>query len=461
MNGIKYRKPEEMKDSRIDWYEFIPKEWKTIKGKYVFYNKRVINSGKIKEVISLTLNGVIDRDIYSNDGLQPKDFKGYQEFKKDDLVFKLIDLENINTSRVGIVHKDGLMSPAYIRLTTNRRIVNRFYYYLYYSLYIKKIYNNIGNSGVRSSLNAGDLLDIEIFNLDNLEQQKIANFLDIKTAQFDSIISKKELLIQKLEEAKKSLISEVVTGKVKIIDGEMMPRQPEEMKDSGVEWLGMIPKDWEVKKLKMCSVKLIDGDRGSNYPNKDDFFDKGYCLFLNSSNIKNNLINTDEVMFINEKKHRALGNGSIEIKDIVITTRGTVGSLLYFEKFLPHTKVRINSGMLIIRNSEAVLTCSLLFNLLKSEISKRQYKYLMSGSVLSQLPASVLKNINLPIPKPDEQRIISDFVDQMELNFNNTIKKANNQIVQLKQAKQSLISEAVTGKIDLRDWEITEVGEVQ
>jgi len=156
-----------------------------------------------------------------------------------------------------------------------------------------------------------------------------------------------------------------------------------------------------------------------------------------------------------------LGNGSIEIKDIVITTRGTVGSLLYFEKFLPHTKVRINSGMLIIRNSEAVLTCSLLFNLLKSEISKRQYKYLMSGSVLSQLPASVLKNINLPIPKPDEQRIISDFVDQMELNFNNTIKKANNQIVQLKQAKQSLISEAVTGKIDLRDWEITEVGEVQ
>ena len=82
------------------------------------------------------------------------------------------------------------------------------------------------------------------------EQTKIINFLDHKTAQFDLIITKKELLIKKLEEAKKSLISEVVTGKVKIVDGEMVKRKPEEMKDSGVEWLGQIPGDWEVKRIK-------------------------------------------------------------------------------------------------------------------------------------------------------------------------------------------------------------------
>ena len=92
----------------------------------------------------------------------------------------------------------------------------------------------------------------------NSKQEKIANFLDEKTSQFDLIISKKEKLIERLEEAKKSLISEVVTGKVKVVktdDGyELIKRSSEEMKDSGVEWLGEIPKDWEVKKLNIYLI---------------------------------------------------------------------------------------------------------------------------------------------------------------------------------------------------------------
>ena len=109
------------------------------------------------------------------------------------------------------------------------------------------------------------------------EQEKIANFLDEKASQFDLIISKKEKLIERLEEAKKSLISEVVTGKVKVVkndDGyELVKRNNEEMKDSGVEWLGEIPKDWEVKKLKyITDVKGRIGFRGYT---KEDLVDEG------------------------------------------------------------------------------------------------------------------------------------------------------------------------------------------
>jgi type I restriction enzyme S subunit len=106
------------------------------------------------------------------------------------------------------------------------------------------------------------------------EQRKIANFLDIKTAQFDSIIAKKEQLITKLEEAKKSLISEVVTGKVKIVDGQLVPRPPEEMKDSGVEWLGMIPNEWSLPKLKYHSVRITQGPNPNyekNIPTSERF----------------------------------------------------------------------------------------------------------------------------------------------------------------------------------------------
>ena len=97
----RYRSDDELKDSGVEWIGKIPKDWEVIRGKFLFDNKKIKNSGAINNVLSLTLNGVIDRDINNFEGLQPESFDGYQEFKKDNLVFKLIDLENISTSRVG------------------------------------------------------------------------------------------------------------------------------------------------------------------------------------------------------------------------------------------------------------------------------------------------------------------------------------------------------------------------
>ena len=121
-------------------------------------------------------------------------------------------------------------------------------------------------------------------------------------------------------------------------------------------------------------------------------------------------------------------------------------------------QVRINSGMLIIRNSQNIISNSMLFDLLKSMYVVKQYKYLMSGSVLSQLPANVLKKVIIAIPSMNEQIRVSKYIKEKENKFNILINKTQQQIKKLKEAKQSLISEAVTGKIDLRDWEIIETG---
>jgi type I restriction enzyme S subunit len=214
----RYRTDEEMKDSGIEWLGKIPKEWNIIKGKYIFYNKKIKNSGNISDIISLTLNGVIDRDIENLEGLQPDSFDSYQEFYKGNLVFKLIDLENKKTSRVGIVHKNGLMSPAYIRLQEKKKVYNKYYYYNYLDYYNKYIYNILGNVGVRSAMSPEDLLNMYIIKINYPEQQKIADFLDEKTAKIDSIIEKLNLQIEKLKEAKQSLISEAVTGKIEVLD---------------------------------------------------------------------------------------------------------------------------------------------------------------------------------------------------------------------------------------------------
>ena len=157
------------KDSGVEWLGEIPEHWNILKSKYFHKNMKILNTKRACDnVLSLTLKGVVNNNLDSPEGLVPKDYATYQIFDKDDLVFKLIDLENISTSRVGIVHEKGIMSSAYIRLRIGQTSIPRFAYYYYYSLYINQVYNNIG-SGVRSTLNPTDLLNINYIKQEKSE----------------------------------------------------------------------------------------------------------------------------------------------------------------------------------------------------------------------------------------------------------------------------------------------------
>ena len=150
----------------------------------------------------------------------------------------------------------------------------RFYNYIFKSKLFQDSLKGLGNgimmkqsetlgklNTIRMRIPMEKLSSVKIPIAFNLDQEKIANFLDEKTSQFDLIISKKEKLIERLEEAKKSLISEVVTGKVKVVktdDGYELIKRSSEMKDSGVEWLGEIPKEWDIKRLRFLG-KLQNG----------------------------------------------------------------------------------------------------------------------------------------------------------------------------------------------------------
>ncbi|MCS3901776.1 restriction endonuclease subunit S [Methanococcus voltae] len=438
MNELKYRKAEELKDSGVEWIGQIPKDWDIIKGKNIFYNKKVNNRGILKNVLSLTLNGVIDRDPMSNEGLQPKDFKGYQEFEKNNLVFKLIDLENINTSRVGITHKSGLMSPAYIRIINKYQICVKYYYYTYYSYYLKKIYNNLGNSGVRSAMNSCDLLNLEVLQTFEKEQEKIANFLDIKTEEIENIISKKEKLINKLEEAKKSLISEVVTGKFKIIDVKLIKREKEELKDSGVEWIGQIPNDWDVKKLKYeVSLRSIKGEYTKNLK---------YIGLEHIESSTGKYIKNSEELNIEGICNKFKKN------DILF------GKLRpYLAKCIIANFDGVCSSELLVLNTQRINNIFLKYVILNSKF----INYINSSTYGAKMPRTnwdFVGNIKIPHPNMQEQETISNFLDTKTEEIDNLINNTKLQIEKLKEAKQSLISEAVTGKIDLREWEIIKKG---
>ena len=147
----------EMKDSGIEWIGEIPVDWRILPVKRFFRNeKRIVGSDVDKyERLALTMNGVIKRSKDDSEGLQPEKFEGYQILRENELVFKLIDLENVKTSRVGLSPYTGLVSPAYIVITNNKED-NRFYYYWFMFMYYNEVFNHLGGEGVRSALNAKD-----------------------------------------------------------------------------------------------------------------------------------------------------------------------------------------------------------------------------------------------------------------------------------------------------------------
>lgn len=205
-----------MKPSGVEWLGDIPIGWEIRRGKFIFRYKKELNYNyQCDHILALTLKGVMDKEDYEARSLVPADYATYQIFYKDDLVFKLIDLENYQTSRVGIVPVRGIMSSAYLRIVPKDKLISKYFYWSYYSLYLDGIYNFLG-MGVRSTLNQWDLLSLFVQIPSVSEQKQIADYLDIETKKIKDTKVLIESQINQLKEYRSSLIYSAVTGKIKI-----------------------------------------------------------------------------------------------------------------------------------------------------------------------------------------------------------------------------------------------------
>ena len=145
--------------------------------------------------LSLTMNGVLPRSREATDGLQPQSFDSYQLLKPGQLVFKLIDLQNVSTSRVGLSDYEGLVSPAYIVVEPAKRVLPRFAYWYFMDLYLRQVFNNLGEDGVRASLGWEGLKELPFPLLPLQQQKRIARYLDVETAKIDHLIAKQRQLV--------------------------------------------------------------------------------------------------------------------------------------------------------------------------------------------------------------------------------------------------------------------------
>ncbi|HDS9359344.1 TPA: restriction endonuclease subunit S [Enterobacter chengduensis] len=179
---------------------------------------------------------------------------------------------------------------------------------------------------------------------------------------------------------------------------------------------------FDFQSLENAGIQLIDGDRGKNYPKHNDFMENGYCLFLSAKNVTKSGFQFQEITFINKIKDSQLRAGKLTYGDIILTTRGTVGNVAYYDSSNPYKHIRINSGMIIIRADKELWNPKFLYFILTSVFLQEQISNLISGSAVPQLPARDIKKFILPIfPKKIQDKItniISAFSDKINININ-------------------------------------------
>ena len=173
--------------------------------------------------------------------------------------------------------------------------------------------------------------------------------------------------------------------------------------------------DWEQRKL-IDFVDVLDGDRGKNYPTSDDFDISGHTLFLNASNVTNDGFLFQDNQFITEEKSNSMGNGKLEEDDIVVTSRGSLGHIAWYNadisSFVPYA--RINSGMLILRNKKEVET-EYLYHFMKSSKGQSQISFISFGSAQPQLTKKGVEDLEVILPiKRDEQVQLGHYFSNLD-----------------------------------------------
>jgi type I restriction enzyme S subunit len=284
------------------------------------------------------------------------------------------------------------------------------------------------------------------------EQTQIAKFLDHETTKIDHLIEKQHQLIELLKEKRQAVISHAVTKGLN-------PNVP--MKDSGVEWLGQVPEHWGITPLKH-QVETINGFGFSS----NDFCDEG-VPFIRAGNIKQKSINNVEIFLpqeiVNKYKRVILSAGDVVISmvgsdpTVKESAVGQIGIIpTHFEGAVP------NQNVVILREKKCNLLKKYLFYSLCST-AYRTHLDIFSHKLANQaiISSSLIISAKFTMPRVDEQLEIINYLDNQLLKFDQMMLKAESAIQLMQERRTALISAAVTGKIDVRNWQAPMVAEAQ
>ncbi len=412
----------------IAWNDTMPSHWVSDKAKHIFSNPKEINKGNVeKNILSLTLKGVIRNDADNPIGLAPSDYSTYQIFEENELVFKLIDLENISTSRVGIVHERGIMSSAYIRLHPRISLNLKYFYYQYYDWYKRNIFNGLG-AGVRQTLSAADLLNYNIVVPPIDEQNQIVRYLDWRMALINKFVKEKRSEIKLLQELRQSIINRAVTEGI---------NSNVEFKDTGVSWLPRIPKSWKIVPSKTLFAESKKTRLSDDLPATAS---QKYGIILQSD-------------FMKREGRRIVVAGQnleawkhVEPDNFVISLRSFQGGIehcaivgcvtWHYIVLIPCEKIEPRYFKWLFKSKSYITAL------------QRTSDFIRDGQ---DLRYSNFVKVPLPLLSMQEQNAIADYIEKWCETIDKTIEGIKEEVIRVEELRVRTIYDAVTGNIDVRD----------
>ena len=424
IDEIKIERYPVYKESGVEWLGEIPEHWKTLSNKYIFKIKKNEVGKKASQytLLSLTLNGIIKRDMENPQGKFPAEFNTYQEVKKDDFIFCLFDVEETPRT-VGLSPYDGMITGAYTVMEVVKDLDKTFLYYFYLNLDKGKRMRPLYR-GLRNTIPKESFFTFKTFIPPLNEQTAVAEFLDVKTAQIDRVIAQKEKLIEHLKVRRQLLIDKSVTQGVTL---------DVELKDSGVKWLSQIPKHWEVVKSKRLfferKERCRDTDEQLTASQKHGVIYQKHYMELENRRVTQVEFNR------NILKH-------IEPGDFVISMRSFQGGIEYCE-----FEGCVSSAYIVLTPTKKVVPIFFKY-LLKSS---PYIKALSSTSNLVRdgqaLRFENFSLVDLFVIPEEEQILIATFIEQVIGKTDRAVSLQEKEIGKLKEYKATLINAAVTGKI--------------
>ncbi len=434
----KYQKYAEYKDSGEDFLPILPSSWEVSRVKKLMTLQRSIvgNKSSSYQLLSLTLKGVIPRDISNGDGKIPESFDTYQVVKADDLVFCLFDMDETPRT-IGIAEQKGMITGAYNVYTVKQDNFPKYiYYYFLYLDYFKGLKPYY--TGLRKVVRADTFANIKMPCPSFFEQIQIANFLDHETAKIDSLIANQEKLIELLKEKRQAVISHAVTKGL----NSKVP-----MKDSGNIWAEKIPNHWKLTKLTYVA-RVGNGATPSR--DNEAYWKDGSIGWLNSSKV-NDVIITEADQFITPLAKTQTSVQIVQPNDLVMAitgegqTRGRVA--------MCQLDATINQHLASIRITDKNLNHEFLFCWLTANYERIRYESTGAGSTKGAITCGDIGLYPVPLPPYAEQLEIVANIKKQSDTFKRLIVKAESAIQLMQERRTALISSAVTGKIDVRNWQ--------
>jgi type I restriction enzyme S subunit len=302
-----------------------------------------------------------------------------------------------------------------------------------------QIWLEASQKSAQPGFNIDDLIVFEFLAPDLNGQSEIVLFLDHQTAIIDQLIQQKEKLIELLKEKRQAVINEAVTKGL---------NPNAKMKDSGIEWLGEMPAGWKLKRLRYLGKCQNGVSQGSEYFGSGD-------PFVSYGDVYKNITLPREVAGLAKSTESDKEAYSVLEGDVFFTrTSETIEEIAFASTCLETITNAVFAGFLIrFRPISNVIDKNFSKYYFRSHIPRIFFVKEMNLVTRASLSQELLKNLPVLLPSLHEQREIASFLDGKIAQFNNLILELNNVILKLKEYRQSIISEAVTGKIDVREWQ--------